>query len=183
MSIIIREVKETDKKQIIGMYEEYMHSELIPGIDRFEGITIFEQLGNMKFEDWLKELEINKIENNLPKDYSTSTTYIAINERQEVVGAIGLRWREVEVLMKFGGLIGYSVRPSKRGNGYASEMLRLSLQEYKKQQPLKERVLITCKDFNIPSKRVIEKNGGKFESDYYNEGDKYKYLRYWIDLK
>ena len=44
-------------------------------------------------------------------------------------------------------------------------------------------VLITCKDFNIPSKRVIEKNGGIYENSYYNEEDKYTYLRYWINLK
>ena len=43
-----------------------------------------------------------------------------------------------------------------------------------------ENVLITCKDFNIASKKVIEKNGGILENTYNNIDDGYTYLRYWI---
>ena len=103
------------------------------------------------------------------------------NENKKIVGAIGLRWKEVPKLMEYGGLIGYSIRPSERGKGYATKMLQLALKEFEKIN--KEKVLITCKDFNIPSKRVIEKNGGIYENSYYNEEDKYTYLRYWINLK
>ena len=60
-------------------------------------------------------------------------------------------------------------------------MLQLALEKFKDLN--KEKVLITCKDFNIASKRVIEKNGGIYENSYYNEDDKYTYLRYWINLK
>lgn len=112
MSLIIREINKDDKKQILKIYKEYMNSELIPGIDRFEGIRDFEHLGNMQFDNWLEELEKNKEQKNLPQDYSASTTYIGINENNEIVGAIGLRWKEVEVLMTYGGLIGYSIVPS-----------------------------------------------------------------------
>ena len=56
--------------------------------------------------------------------------------------------------MTFGGLIGYSVRPSQRGKGYASEMLKLALDKFKNTNI--ENILITCKDFNIASKKVIE---------------------------
>ena len=83
--------------------------------------------------------------------------------------------------MKYGGFIGYSIRPSERGKGYATQMLKLALKEFKKKK--KEKVLITCKDFNTSSKRVIEKNGGIYEDSYYNEEDEYTYLRYWISLK
>lgn len=182
MSLIIREINKNDEKQILQMYEEYMDSELIPGIDRFEGIRNFEHLGNMTFEEWMKELEVNKNQNELPQEYSASTTYIGINEKAEIIGAIGLRWKEVGVLKTFGGMIGYSIRPSKRGKGYASEMLEFALKEYKKEQTLRERILITCKDFNIASKKVIEKNGGKYIDTYYNEEDGYNYLRYWLYL-
>ena len=180
--LIIREIKETDTNKITEMYKEYMNSEMILGIDRFEGIRNFEHLGNMDFKTWIEELEFNKKQENLPKEYSSSTTYIAINEKNEIVGVIGLRWKEVGALKTYGGMIGYSIRPSKRGKGYASEMLRLSLQEYKKKQPSKEKILITCKDFNIPSKKVIEKNGGKFENAYFNPEDQYTYLRFWVEL-
>ena len=83
--------------------------------------------------------------------------------------------------MNHGGFIGYGVRPSKRGKGYASKMLELALNLISKEQY--EKVLITCKDFNIPSKKVIEKNNGKYENSYYDNSTGYTYLRYWIDIK
>ena len=82
--------------------------------------------------------------------------------------------------MAFGGLIGYSIRPSQRGKGYASEMLKIALNKFKNTNI--ENVLITCKDFNIASKKVIEKNGGIFENIYRNIDDGYAYLRYWIKI-
>lgn len=175
----LREVTKQDKEKIIEMYDEYMMSELIPGIDIFEGIRDFEKLEKMSFEDWINDLEKNKHEENLPESYSPQTLYLAI-DNNEIVGAIGIRWKRVPILMTFGGLIGYSIRPSKRGNGYASKMLKLTLDKLKNTNV--ENILITCKDFNIASKKVIEKNGGILENTYSNVDDGYTYLRYWIKI-
>ena len=176
----LREVTKQDEEKIIEMYEEYMISELIPGIDRFEGIRDFEKLETLSFNDWIDDLEKNKYEENLPELYSTHTLYLAINDNNKIVGAIGIRWKQVPVLMTFGGLIGYSIRPSQRGKGYASEMLKLALDKFKNTNI--ENILITCKDFNIASKKVIERNGGIFENIYSNDDDGYTYLRYWIKI-
>lgn len=175
----LREIVQEDKEEIMKMYKEYMESKLVPGIDRFEGIRDFEKLENLDFEVWLKYLEENKHEENLPKTYSTHTLYLEINSYNEIVGAIGIRWKQVPVLMSYGGLIGYSIRPSERGKGYANEMLRLGLDKFKNTDI--NNILVTCKDFNIASKKVIEKNGGVFENVYENN-DGYSYLRYWIKL-
>ena len=59
-------------------------------------------------------------------------------------------------------------------------MLKLALEKFKNTNI--ENVLITCKDFNIASKKVIEKNGGIFENIYINADDGYKYFRYWIKV-
>ena len=174
----LREITKQDEKEIIAMYDEYMKSELIPGIDRFEGRRDFEKLEKLNFNDWIDDIEKNKYEENLPELYSPHTLYLAINDNNEIVGAIGIRWKQVPVLMTFGGLIGYSIRPSQRGNGYASDMLKLALNKFKSTNI--EKILITCKDFNIASKKVIEKNGGIFENTYINDNDGYTYLRYWI---
>ena len=176
----LREVTKQDKEKIIEMYDEYMMSELIPGIDRFEGIRDFEKIEKLSFNDWIDDLEKNKYEKNLPESYSPHTLYLAINDNNKIVDAIGIRWKQVPVLMAFGGLIGYSVRPSQRGKGYASEMLKLALDKFKNTNI--ENILITCKDFNIASKKVIEKNGGIFENTYSNDDDGYTYLRYWIKI-
>ena len=114
------------------------------------------------------------------KSYSPHTLYIAINDNTEIVGAIGIRWKQVPILLTYGGLIGYSIRPSQRGKGYANEMLKLALEKFKNTDI--DNILITCKDFNIASKRVIEKNGGKFENKYINKNDGFTYLRYWIKI-
>ncbi len=179
MNIKIREVTKNDEKQIKEMYEEYLNSELILGIDRFEGIRDFENLEYMNFDEWIEDLEKNKDESKLPENYSTHTLYVAVDEKEKIVGAIGLRWKEVPILIKFGGFIGYSVRPNERGKGYATRMLQLGIEKFKEND--KEKILITCKDFNIPSIKVIEKNGGIYENSYYNKDDGYTYLRYWID--
>lgn len=174
----LREVTKKDEEKIFEMYEEYMSSELIPGIDRFEGIRDFEKLNKLNFNEWIEDLEKNKHKENLPESYSPHTLYLAINNDNEIVGAIGLRWEQVPTLMNFGGLIGYSIRPNKRGKGYASEMLKLALTKFKNTDM--DNILITCKDFNIASKKVIEKNGGIFENTYNNNNDGYVYLRYLI---
>ncbi len=174
----LREVMLQDKEEIMQMYDEYIQSELIPGIDRFEGIRDFEKLEKLSFIDWIEELEKKKNEKNLPKTYSPQTLYLAINDNNEIVGAIGIRWKQVPILMSYGGLIGYSIRPTQRGKGYASEMLKMALDKFKNTNI--ENILITCKDFNLASKKVIEKNGGVYENTYNNSDDGFKYLRYWI---
>ena len=176
----LKEVEITDKEQVLEMYNEYMNSSVSFGIDRFEGIRDFEKLEKISFKEWIVDLEKNKAEKNLPEEYSPHTLYLAINDDEELVGAIGIRWKEVPVLMTFGGLIGYSIRPNQRGKGYASEMLKLALDKFKNTNI--DKVLITCKDFNIASKKVIEKNGGVFESVYINDEDGFNYLRYWIKI-
>lgn len=173
----LREIVQEDEEEIMKMYKEYMESKLIPGIDRFEGIRDFEKLESLEFDEWLKYLEENKHEENLPKTYSPHTLYLAINNYNKIVGAIGIRWKQVPVLMSFGGLIGYSIRPSERGRGYSNEMLGLGLEKFKNTDI--NNILVTCKDFNIASKKAIEKNGGVFENVYEND-DGYSYLRYWI---
>ena len=178
----LREANENDEKELLEIYQEYINSKPIPGIRIFEGVRDFENLGKMNFQQWLNDLENNKYEENLPKDYSTHTFFLVENEDDRIVGAIGLRWKEVPVLMKYGGFIGYSIRPTERGKGYATEMLKLGLQKFKEMDHKRERILITCKDFNIPSKKVIEKNNGIYENSYYNEDDGFTYLRYWIKI-
>lgn len=178
----LREANENDEKELLEIYQEYINSKPIPGIRIFEGVRDFENLGKMNFQQWLNDLENNKYEKNLPKDYSTHTFYLIENDEDRIVGAIGLRWKEVPVLMKYGGFIGYSIRPTERGKGYATEMLKLGLQKFKEMDHKRERILITCKDFNIPSKKVIEKNNSIYENSYYNEDDGFTYLRYWIKI-
>ena len=173
----LREIIRADKEEILKVYSEYINAEPIEEIDIFEGIRNFEHLEYMKFEEWYEELENNKNKDKIPKEYSTQTTYLVI-EDNEIIGILNARWEKVPTLMLFGGLIGYSIRPKYRGKGYANEMLKLGLDKFK-EKSINE-ILISCKDFNIASKKVIEKNNGIFERNYYNKDD--NYLIYTIKL-
>ena len=95
----------------------------------------------------------------------------------DVVGRISIRHDLNEYLFKFGGHIGYMVRPAFRMKGYASEMLRQALVIAKEFGI--HRVLITCNDDNIGSIKVIEKHGGVLENKVDEDGRLLR--RYWID--
>lgn len=116
---------------------------------------------------------------NLPEGYIPDTHFWAI-EDGEVVGQIPVRHELTEALKEHGGHIGYAVRPSVRGRGVATAMLRLALVEAKKLGV--ERVLIGCNETNIASKRVIEKNGGVLERKGVNPENGGTTLHYWIEL-
>ena len=53
--------------------------------------------------------------------YVPSVTYLAAREKDDrLVGIMGFRRRLNPYLLNYGGNIGYSVRPSERGKGYAA---------------------------------------------------------------
>ena len=70
--------------------------------------------------------------------------------------------------------IGYSIRPSERGKGYAKETLRQGLQVAKEKNI--KRTLVTCSVNNPVSRAVILANGGLLE-DVRNGVE-----RYWIEV-
>ena len=94
-------------------------------------------------------------------------------------------------LLTYGGHIGYSIRPSRRCRGYGKAILGLTL--VASRELGLRRVLVTCDSDNVGSRKIIEHNGGQFESAmampsqaFRAEGRKptqlVEKLRYWIDL-
>jgi predicted acetyltransferase len=93
-------------------------------------------------------------------------------------------------LITYGGHIGYSIRPSNRRQGYGQRILQLALEKCSELRL--ERALVTCDEDNTPSRRIIESNGGVFESGLAMDrvaaraegraGEQVRKLRYWFDL-
>jgi predicted acetyltransferase len=97
-----------------------------------------------------------------------------------VVGVIALRHELNEKLARFGGHVGYEVRPSRRKRGIATAMLRLLLETERARSM--RRILITCAPSNTASRRAIEANGGVLERMLFVDEIDRETCHYWIDL-
>lgn len=129
--------------------------------------------------DWLQQAEDLRQEECVPTGWVPSSQFIYEKDGR-ILGMLQIRHRFNDYLAQYGGHIGYSVRPSERRKGYASQMLRLSL-PYCRALGL-EKVLITCDDDNEASRRTILKNGGLYESTVFEPDEGVHLQRYWIGL-
>jgi len=98
------------------------------------------------------------------------------------VGTSHIRTQLNEQLRRYGGNIGYEIRPSRRLQGYGKEILRLTLL-WAATLGL-ERALVTCNHNNVGSRKIIEANGGVFEGESpVNVGSSVILeRRYWITI-
>jgi len=95
----------------------------------------------------------------VPRGLVAATTYWLARDDGTILGTCRLRHRLTDSLWQDGGHIGYDIRPSCRARGYATEMLALVLEEARRRGL--DWVLLTVAPGNLPSIRVIEKNGGE----------------------
>jgi len=104
-----------------------------------------------------------------------------ITDDGEVVGFVSFRHELNEWLRHFGGHIGYSVRPTRRRQGYARAGLALAL-DRARELGLGS-VMLTCDDDNAGSYRTIEGAGGVLQDvvDAADQGHP-RLRRYWIEL-
>ncbi len=149
--------------------------------DKFSGCQGLDECESA--EEWLEKCELIKSEKtcktagvNVP-----SNTYLAVKkDDNKLVGIIDLRHHiNHPILGTWGGHCGYSVRPSERRKGYATEMLRLNLQNAKALGISK--FLVTCAETNIASEKTILSNGGIFENTIEVNGIRIK--RFWIEIE
>lgn len=112
------------------------------------------------YEMWLERVHANANANTVTPDWVLTDTFFAVRESdQRIVGIIDLRYQLKGFLQDFGHC-GYSVRPSERNKGYATEMLA-QICTIAKAHGLTELQLAVEPD-NRPSVRTIEKNGGVY---------------------
>ena len=132
-------------------------------------------------EQWIEHSRLVKNPESGPEGLVPATQYIYVREEDDkIVGMIQIRHCFNAYLEKYGGHIGYSVAPSERRKGYASQMLKLALPKCRELGI--DKVLITCIEDNIGSRKTILANGGVYESTVYESDEKVNLERYWIDL-
>lgn len=130
---------------------------------------------------YISECEKYTMSETLPDGFVIATQFFCVRKADNrLVGMIQVRHYFNDYLSKFGGHIGYSVRPSERRKGYATAMLNAVL-PYCREIGL-DKILITCIDGNIGSEKTILNNGGIYESAVYESGENRSLKRFWINL-
>ena len=107
-------------------------------------------------------------------------TFLVAEVAGQLVGRTSIRHSLSPWLERWGGHIGYGVRPGFRRRGYATEILRQSL--VIAQGLGVDKALITCDESNIASAVVIERCGGVLEGTVPGEGGSPAKRRYWARL-
>ncbi len=149
--------------------------------DSFHGCGSIEKYEHYK--DWLKHLESYAVKALIPKDskYVEGSQYFLYDETRDlVIGMVNIRHELNDYLLKFGGHIGYSIRPSERQKGYAKLQLKLALDVLRTKGVSK--ALITCNSDNPASERTILACGGIEDSPSIEE-DGTTIKRFWIQLE
>lgn len=108
-------------------------------------------------------------------------TFLLIRENDNrLVGTVNVRWDLNEAMLRFGGHIGYGIRPSERRKGYNKINLYLALKEAKKLGL--ECVMIDCAADNVASDKTIRALGGVLERCERDPSDGEMTNVYWIDI-
>ena len=149
------------KNEIIDYLDEFVkYNSDINGsgsLDKiYEGYTFeraLERCLNIENEEFAKS--INR---------ATGKTFLLFRENDnKIVGTINIRWNLSEAMQKFGGNIGYGIRPTERRKGYNKINLYLGLIEAQKLGL--ERVMLDCASDNIGSYKTMESLGGVLERE------------------
>ena len=102
-----------------------------------------------------------------------------LDDSGEVVACTRLRFWLTPSLEIEGGHIGFDVRPSSRGRGFGTAALSLVLPEARRRGL--ERVRITVDSDNLPSIKIIERNGGILSGEAVSGKTGKPIRQYWID--
>ena len=125
------------------------------------GSELLDQMDN--YDEWLSMVTANTNTKTVDSNWVVTDTFFAVDSNKKIVGIIDLRHTLNDFLKDIGNC-GYSVRPSERRKGYATEMLRQVL-DIARSYGMKELHLSAKKD-NEASIKTIVKNGGVYERSF-----------------
>ena len=126
------------------------------------------------YSEWLDIIKSNTSAETANPKFGVSDTLFAVNEDEEIVGIINIRYDMTE-FYRDSGHVGYSVVPDKRKRGYATEMLKAAL-EKAKEHKLSE-VKVVCMADNEPSRKTILACGGAINRVIESDGvEKEEYI-------
>ena len=161
---MIRFIRPTEehKEEALAFKQEFLDN----GEHTINGSELFDQMNS--YEDWLKSVTDNISEETVNPDWVVTDTFFALDEKDSIVGIIDFRHELNGFLIDFGNT-GYSVRPSERRKGYATEMLH-QLLDVARNSGLNS-LQLSVERSNEPSVKTIVKNGGVYERSFEFQGE------------
>ena len=128
-----------------------------------------------RFEEYLRVLE--QAETEPLAGYAPASRFWLIADGDGYIGDVDVRHCLNESLKRYGGHIGYKIRPTFRQRGHGTLICKLGIEQVRLLGI--SDILITCDDDNIGSAKIIEANGG-FLRDRVDNGRGVLTRRYWI---
>jgi len=169
--LVLRLPREDEEQELLRA-----HRATTPDVPSF--LHYYEE--GMPFARYLEVLEQCARGEHLPSGHIPATFLFAF-DASRIVGRVTIRHALNDFLFRLGGHIGYVVVPEFRRRGYATAMLRQSLQIAKRELGL-SRLLLTCDDDNVGSIKTIERNGGVLENVVTGPELFKPKRRYWIEI-
>lgn len=150
-----------DKEKVLDFKQEFITNgePIINGSDLLDLIDTY--------EEWLQKVTDNKTKEKVDTNWVVTDSYLAYNHDNGLIGIIDLRHTLNEMLKDFGH-IGYSVRPTERKKGYATQMLSKVIEIGREKGIFV--LQLSCMDTNIGSNKTILNNGGILERTFDHEG-------------
>ena len=153
---LIKPTKELESQAIEFKQEFFDNNERI-----INGSELLDQTDD--YDEWLTSVTNNSCAKTVNPNWVVTDTFFAIDGAGKIVGIIDLR-HSLNDFLKDLGNCGYSVRPSERRKGYATEMLRQVL-IVAKESGMNELHLSVERD-NEASIKTIKSNGGVYERSF-----------------
>ena len=119
------------------------------------------------YEGWLEKLEADYVRVPGGEKVPARTYFLVRESDRRIVGMINIRLALNEHLRRFGGHIGYSIRPTERGKGYNNLNLYLGLKVCR--QYGIDSVLMDADLANPASWKTMEALGGVRVREYYDD--------------